>query len=77
MGVPKIRGTLFSGPFTKDPTISGTIFGNPHLGHLGSLGTLSLHGLTGLVVPNFGKKASTIPSVFRVYVLSLLLCEIA
>ena len=66
---PKIRGTLFSGPFTKDPTISGTIFGHPHLGHLGSLGPLSLQGLTGLVVPNFGKKASTIPSVFRVYVL--------
>ena len=34
---PQIRGTLFWGPYNKDPTICGTIlrsriFGNPHLG---------------------------------------------
>ena len=33
---PKIRGTLFWGPYNKDPTIWGTIlgspiFGNPHI----------------------------------------------
>ena len=35
---PKIRGTLFWGPYSKDPTIQGTIpgspiFGSPHLPH--------------------------------------------
>ena len=30
---PKIRGTLFGGPYNKDPTISGSpIFGNSQLG---------------------------------------------
>ena len=34
--LPKIRGTLFWGPYTKDPTIQGTIvgssiFGNSHV----------------------------------------------
>ena len=29
---PKIRGTLFWGPYNKDPTIWGTIFGSPIFG---------------------------------------------
>ena len=34
---PRIRGTLFGGPYNTDPTISGTtlgppLFGNPHVG---------------------------------------------
>ena len=29
---PKIRGTLFWGPYNKDPTIEGTIFGSPIFG---------------------------------------------
>ena len=37
-GFPKIRGTLFWGPYNKDPTTSGTIlwfpiFGNSHMGN--------------------------------------------
>ena len=30
---PKIRGTLFWGPYDKDPTISGTILGSPIFGN--------------------------------------------
>ena len=30
---PKNRGPLFWGPYNKDPTISGTIFGSPVLGN--------------------------------------------
>ena len=30
---PKIRGTLFWGPYNKDPTISGTISGSPIFGN--------------------------------------------
>ena len=38
MGVSEIMGTLFWGPYNKDPTIQGTIsgspiiFGNSHIG---------------------------------------------
>ena len=33
---PKIRGTIFWGPYNKDPTIESTllgspVFGNPHI----------------------------------------------
>ena len=27
---PKIRGTVFWGPYNKDPTVSGTILGSPY-----------------------------------------------
>ena len=30
---PKIEGTLFWGPYNKDPTISGTILGSPIFGN--------------------------------------------
>ena len=30
---PKIRGTLFWGPYNQDPTIWGTIFGSPIFGN--------------------------------------------
>ena len=30
---PKIRGTVFWGPYNKDPTIKGTIFGSPIFGN--------------------------------------------
>ena len=30
---PKIRGTLFGGPYNKDPTIKGTILGSPMFGN--------------------------------------------
>ena len=30
----KIRGTLFRGPYHKDPTIQGTILGSPIFGKL-------------------------------------------
>ena len=30
---PKIRGTLFGGPYSKDPTIQGTILGSPVFGN--------------------------------------------
>ena len=30
---PKIRGTLFRGPYNKDPTIEGTILGSPIFGN--------------------------------------------
>ena len=30
---PKIRGTRFGGPYNKDPTIEGTIFGSPIFGN--------------------------------------------
>ena len=30
---PKIRGTLFGGPYNKDPTIWGTILGSPIFGN--------------------------------------------
>ena len=30
---PKIMGTLFGGPYNKDPTIWGTILGSPILGN--------------------------------------------
>ena len=30
---PKTRGTLFGGPYSKDPTISGTILGSPIFGN--------------------------------------------
>ena len=30
---PKIRGGLFAGPYNKDPTIKGTIFGSPIFGN--------------------------------------------
>ena len=37
MGVSENRGTLFWGPYNKDPTISGTILGSPIFGnsHIG------------------------------------------
>ena len=36
-GCPKIRGTLFEGPHTKDYSILGSILGSPVLGdyHIG------------------------------------------
>ena len=37
---PKIRGTLFWGPYNRDPTISGTVLGSPIFGNS--------HILTGL-----------------------------
>ena len=30
---PKIRGTLFWGPYNKDPTIQGTVLGSPIFGN--------------------------------------------
>ena len=30
---PKIRGTLFGGPYNKDPSIWGTILGSPIFGN--------------------------------------------
>ena len=55
-GFPKIRGTLFWGPYHEDPTIQGTILGSPFLGNsqlgvedvreLGNRG-ISLGGLFG------------------------------
>ena len=30
---PKIRGTLFWGPYNKDPTVWGTILGSPIFGN--------------------------------------------
>ena len=30
---PKIRGTLFWGPYNNEPTISGTILGSPIFGN--------------------------------------------
>ena len=30
---PKVRGTLFWGPYNKDPTISGSILGSPIFGN--------------------------------------------
>ena len=32
-GFPKIGGTLFWGPYNKDPTIEGTILGSPIFGN--------------------------------------------
>ena len=46
--LPKIRGTLFGGPYNKDPFISGTrlgspVFGNSHFGFLqGSTGVVAV-----------------------------------
>ena len=33
MGVSENRGTPFGGPYTKDPTIGGTILGSPIFGN--------------------------------------------
>ena len=33
LGVSENRGTLFGGPYNKDPTISGTILGPPIFGN--------------------------------------------
>ena len=33
MGVSENRGTLFGGPYNKDPTIYGTILGSPIFGN--------------------------------------------
>ena len=33
MGVSENRGTLFWGPYNKDPTIEGTILGSPIVGN--------------------------------------------
>ena len=30
---PKIRGTVFWGPYHKDPTIQGTVLGSPNFGN--------------------------------------------
>ena len=48
-GVSENRGTLFWGPYNKDPTISGTrlgspIFGNYHRGVGGSLNEMPESG---------------------------------
>ena len=37
---PKIRATLFWGPYNKDPTIKGTILGSPIFGNPASYCTL-------------------------------------
>ena len=41
---PKTRGTLFWGPYNKDPTIWGTILGSPTFGnsHISGLKGLGL-----------------------------------
>ena len=41
---PKIGGTLFGGPYNKDPTILGTILGSPIFGnsHMVFKGIISL-----------------------------------
>ena len=31
---PKIRGTIFGGPYNKDYNILGSVFGSPYLGKL-------------------------------------------
>ena len=33
-GFPKIRGTLFGGPYNKDYSVLGSILGSPYLGKL-------------------------------------------
>ena len=33
LGVSEIRGTVFWGPYNKDPTIQGTILGSPIFGN--------------------------------------------
>ena len=47
---PKIRGTLFWGPYNKDPIISGTILGSPIFGNSHIL----LLGIEAIGFPTFG-----------------------
>ena len=39
-GVPKIRGELFGGPYTKDNSILGSILGSPNFGKLPYSGSI-------------------------------------